>query len=273
MDAARDVGRVGRGLQHEMARAPIVNPDRRAVGGEQPVGAVAEDVEAGREVQRRRQAAGELVEQRAHVALQLLALAQVEQLERRHERVGGFDRVDADIGGRRRMVEADREQADALAAANQRQQQRGAASRGAPARSGVWRAASATSVGMRRANASATSAASSGPAARDRSAARRGRSPTWPAGRRCAGCAGTAASSEPPVTSSACWCRCGSSSFGVVLCASSDASGREAVPLAGRFRVSRGIDSGSVGRVMRDSTAIDRRPPTAGAGAPHQVDR
>ena len=39
---------IRRGLQHEMAGAPIVNPDRRAVGAEQPVGAVAEDVEAGR---------------------------------------------------------------------------------------------------------------------------------------------------------------------------------------------------------------------------------
>jgi hypothetical protein len=46
-----------------------------------------------------------------------------------------------------------------------------------------------------------------------------------------------------------------------VLCANSDASGRGAVP-ASRLRVSRSIDLGSVGRVMRDSTAIDRRPPT-----------
>ena len=51
-----DVLGVRRGLQHEMTGAPIVNPDRRAIGAEQPVGAVAEDVEAGRQVQRRGQA-------------------------------------------------------------------------------------------------------------------------------------------------------------------------------------------------------------------------
>ena len=79
-----------------MARAPIVNPDRRAIGAEQPVGAVAEDVEPGGEVQRRRQAGGELVEQRADVALQLVALAQAEQLERRDERVGRLDGVAVD---------------------------------------------------------------------------------------------------------------------------------------------------------------------------------
>jgi hypothetical protein len=74
-----------------MPRAAVVNPDRGAIGREQPVGAVAEDVEAGGEIQRRRKAARELFEQQAHVALQLLGLAQVKQLERRHEGVGGLD--------------------------------------------------------------------------------------------------------------------------------------------------------------------------------------
>ena len=46
--AARDAGRVGRRLQHEMAGAAIVDPDRRAIGAEQAVGAVAEDLEPGR---------------------------------------------------------------------------------------------------------------------------------------------------------------------------------------------------------------------------------
>ena len=54
---------IGRRLQHELTRAAIVNPDRRAIGAEQPVGAVAEDVEPGGEVQRRREALRELVEQ------------------------------------------------------------------------------------------------------------------------------------------------------------------------------------------------------------------
>ena len=139
-----------------MARAPIVDPDRRAVGAEQPVGAVAEDVEAGRQVQRRREAGGELVEQRAEIALQLLALPEPEQLERGDEGVGR-------LGRRRRRCRrppaarrTDRQQADPLAAADQRQQQRGAACRAAPADPGIWRSASATSVGARRANASVT---------------------------------------------------------------------------------------------------------------------
>ena len=59
------------------------------------------------------------------------------------------------------------------------------------------------------------------------------------------------AETEPPNTNSF------FGSGGVVLWASSDASGRWAVLLAGRFRVSRGIDSDCVGRLMGDSTAID----------------
>ncbi len=92
-DAARDPGRVGGRLEHEVTRAPIVNPHRRAVGAEQPVGAVAEDVQPRGQVQRRREAGAEFVEQRADVALQLVALAQAEQLERGHERVGRLRRV------------------------------------------------------------------------------------------------------------------------------------------------------------------------------------
>ena len=162
-DAARDVGRIGRGLQHEMTRAAIVDPDRRAVGAEQPVGAVAEDVEAGGEVQRRREAAGELVEQRADVALQLVALAQAEQLERGHERVGRprrrRRRRSTPVGG---VLEADREQADALVAADERQQQRRRACRAAPRGPASGGARRRRASAARRANASATSAASSG---------------------------------------------------------------------------------------------------------------
>ena len=56
-DLARQVFGIRRRLQHELARAPIVNPDRRAIGAEQAVGAVAEDVEPRRQIERRRQGA------------------------------------------------------------------------------------------------------------------------------------------------------------------------------------------------------------------------
>ena len=124
LDTSREVGGVRRGLQHEMARATRMNPHRRAIGGEQPVGAVAEDLEPGREVQRRGEHAGELVEQRADVALQFLGLTETEQFERGDERVRGLDGVRGDVGGRWRLVETDREQPETLVPADERQQQR-----------------------------------------------------------------------------------------------------------------------------------------------------
>ncbi len=60
---------------------------------------MAEDVEPGREAQRRREAVGELVEQRADVPLQFVGLAEVEQLERRDEGVRSLHRVAVDVGG------------------------------------------------------------------------------------------------------------------------------------------------------------------------------
>jgi hypothetical protein len=102
-----------------------VNPHRRAIGAEQPVGADAEDVEAGRQIERRSEARGELVEQLAHVALQLLRLTQVQQLERGDERVGDFHPRVFHAARRRRRVKPDRQQSDAIRSANQRQQQCG----------------------------------------------------------------------------------------------------------------------------------------------------
>ena len=46
--AAQRVFGIRRGLEHEVTRAAIVNPDGRAIGAEEPVRAVAEDVEPGR---------------------------------------------------------------------------------------------------------------------------------------------------------------------------------------------------------------------------------
>ena len=109
-----------------MARTPIVNPHRRAIRAEQPVGAVAEDVESGGEIQRRRQARREFVQQLTNVAMQLRGLTEVKQLQRGHEGVGRFDDVALDVRLGRWRVETDREQADALRAADQREQQRGA---------------------------------------------------------------------------------------------------------------------------------------------------
>ena len=101
-----------------MARAAIVNPDRRAIGAEQPVGAVAEDVEPGRRGSASPRGSAENSSSSARRSrCSSSRLAQAEQLERRDERVGGFDGVAGDVGGRRRLVEADREQPDALVAA------------------------------------------------------------------------------------------------------------------------------------------------------------
>src|SRR5205814_7173360 len=86
--AAGDVLRVGRSARHEMPRAAIVDPNRRPVGAEEAIGAVAENIEARAKVQRRREAFSELFHQLTDVALQLLALAKPEQLERGQECVG-----------------------------------------------------------------------------------------------------------------------------------------------------------------------------------------
>ncbi len=64
-------------MEHETARPAIVHPDRRAVGAEQHVGAVAEQLHAANEIQRRRQLTRELVEQRADITLKLLTPAQM----------------------------------------------------------------------------------------------------------------------------------------------------------------------------------------------------
>ena len=147
-----------------MARAPIVDPDRRAIGAEQPVGAVAEDVEARPTGSASPRGCAENSSSSARTSrCSSSRLAQAEQLERRHERVGRLRRVAVDVDGRRRRVEADRQQADALAAADERQQQRRAACRAAPRDPASAASASATSVGVARAKASATSAASSAP--------------------------------------------------------------------------------------------------------------
>ena len=94
-----------------MPRAAVVDPDRGAVSGEQPVRAVAENIEARRQVQRRRQARREFLEQRADVPLQLVALPQAEQLDGRNEGVGDFDDLASNRGGGRRFVEADGDEA------------------------------------------------------------------------------------------------------------------------------------------------------------------
>ena len=86
--ASRHMLEFRRGPQDEVTCAPVVDPHRRSVGAEQPVGAVAEDVEARRQIQRGGQSGRKLVEQRTNVALQFVVLAQAKELERGNERVG-----------------------------------------------------------------------------------------------------------------------------------------------------------------------------------------
>src|ERR1700676_2139626 len=93
-----------------MTRATIVNPDGCAVRRKEAVGAMTEDVETCREVQRHRDAGGELIQQVAQIALELLLLAEPEQLESGEEGVRDFHRVSRDRGGRRGCVKSDSEQ-------------------------------------------------------------------------------------------------------------------------------------------------------------------
>ena len=82
-----------------MPGAARMNPDRGAIGGEEPIRAMAEDFESRRQVQRRGEDAGELVEEEADVALKILGLTQPEQHQGGDEGVGGFDRIRGDVGG------------------------------------------------------------------------------------------------------------------------------------------------------------------------------
>ncbi len=112
-----------RGLQYQVARPPIVNPDRRAVSREQAVGALAERFEPERDVHRARQAGGELVEQLADVVLERLAMFQAKERERREKCVGDIRAAAPDLSGRRTR-EADDEEPDPLRALRQRQEER-----------------------------------------------------------------------------------------------------------------------------------------------------
>ena len=107
-----------------MARPAIVNPHRRPIGAKQAIRAVTEDVEAGGEVQRRREALAELGDQLEQIALQILRLTQAEQLDRREKRVGHLGGVGMHRPSVRRLFEADGEQPDSLGSARERHQER-----------------------------------------------------------------------------------------------------------------------------------------------------
>jgi hypothetical protein len=81
------------------------------------------NIEPRGQAQRGRKARAELVEQRADVTLELGALAEAEQLERGHEHVGRVRRVAVHARRRGRGIEADDEQAHALRASHERQEQ------------------------------------------------------------------------------------------------------------------------------------------------------
>ena len=245
---------VGRRPQHQLPGAPIVNPDRRAVGAEQAVGAVAEDVEPGGQLQRRRKALGELVEQQPQIGLHLVAPAQAGELERHQKRVGHRRDVGAERR-RRRAGEADGDHADALAAAGERQQQR---------RAGVQtgREVGCLAIRVRQ---------------HERRAARErvGRRSPPRAGAGVHGSVGRASRPKPevaciaplrwlcskssnrlpPVTSSACWCSCGSRSTRRGVCASSETSVGGATA-ASRFRTRRRRTGGSVASFGRLGASV-----------------
>ena len=247
-----------------MARAPIVDPDRRAVGAEQPVGAVAEDVEPGRQVQRRRQARART--RRAARGRRAAApragaggTARAPSRTRRRPRHAPRRRRRR----RRRAVEADREQADALAAAHERQQQRRA--RVEPRREVRHLA---VGVGDERRQPAVERVGDQRRFVRRRASRGRSRSASRPkpdvaCSTPLRGLCWNSSEHEPPVTSSACWCRCGSRSFGASCCApaATPAAARAAPWLAEPGRVpgvSRGHRFGFGGRRVMPRFYCDR---------------
>ncbi len=163
VNASREMLRIRRAAQNQVARAPVVDPDRGSIGAEKAVGAMTENVETRRQVERGRETGGELVDELAQIALELVSLPETEELERSDEGVGDRGGVAGGRHGHRGRPESDRKQSGALRAGGERHQQR----RGRRARrsvnSGICRSASATNVGPCRAKASDTSLCSGGP--------------------------------------------------------------------------------------------------------------
>jgi hypothetical protein len=106
-----------------LAGAAIVNPDSRAIRTEQQIRAVTEDVEARGQAERGRQAGRKFIEQGAHIALQLVALSQVEQFESGDERVADFGNPAINL--RRRLPHPDREQPKTIGSTCQRHEDHG----------------------------------------------------------------------------------------------------------------------------------------------------
>ena len=109
-------------MQHEAVGATLVDPDRRAIRAEQAIGADAAGFEANGEVERGRDLRGELLDELAQIALELVLLTKPTELESDRKRIGQVCDVGIRVSGRDRLDEPDGEQAGALASADERKQ-------------------------------------------------------------------------------------------------------------------------------------------------------
>ena len=167
---------------------------------------------------------GELVEQLAQIALQLCRAGAggTARAPSGTRRPSAPSPMPSDAGGA--ACEADGEQADALAAAGERQQQRRAGAAGGTARSGVCRPRRSASIGAPRANASATIAPLGG-AGIQGSVGRSSRpKPEVACMAPLRGLCSNSSEQAPAGHVERCWCSCGSMSTRRGVCASSETS-------------------------------------------------
>ena len=85
----------------------VVQPDRNPVGAKEAGRAVAEDFETRAEVESRRHASREVLQEYAHLALKVRVALQAKPLERRDERVGDRCECGLQILARRIAVDPD----------------------------------------------------------------------------------------------------------------------------------------------------------------------
>ena len=249
-----------------MACATIVNPDRRPVGAEQPLGPETDDLQSRREVQRRAEGEREFV-RAAHVDRRCSSsFCRSRESSRVVMKASAISRTSTlGISGAGGLVEPDGQQtrharrrcpsgsSSAPAVPSRRREVRHLAD----GISDEHRHAASERVGYER-------LPQLQPASRGRCAARRARSRTSPGGRRRAGCARTAGrrirrSARARVGAAAAGGRPGSSSR-----ATSEMRGGAAIALGSAARPPRANPSvGRVSRRVRVSRGMD---PSGGAG-------
>ncbi len=120
----RDLGEVGRRDELDDARAPIVEPDRDAVRGKEALRAAAEDLQARREMKRRRDGAREFGDEAADFLADLGFALQPRPLERERDQFADGAGARPCLVAALEVVHAQREQAEPAVAHRHRNQHR-----------------------------------------------------------------------------------------------------------------------------------------------------